>query len=226
MAFLVGLLLLIQLCVGQPRDRFKEDFPDGIGSPCLIAMHDSVTKDDAVKLLEILKSDNAKEECNINEIIPDGSGQTLIMNAVLHGKSIEVVSALLDNGADVTIGERQGYTPIHGAGFQGRAQLAKLLVEHPNSEMNVMDIHPGDNFTPFHRACWGTEQRHSETAEMLIKLGADPDLYMCRKRRGRDGNPEDDCQHLFEVTQNPETKRIIAKYTKLDQYKSDKTEEL
>jgi ankyrin repeat protein len=42
------------------------------------------------------------------------------MNAVLSGK-IEAVKFLLSAGADSSIGENDEYTPMHGAGFQGRA---------------------------------------------------------------------------------------------------------
>lgn len=40
-------------------------------------------------------------------------GQTPLMNAVLSGQ-LSAVSALLEAGADVTIGEKDGYTPMVG----------------------------------------------------------------------------------------------------------------
>lgn len=43
--------------------------------------------------------------------------QTPLMAAVLSGKA-EVVRALLLSGADTTLPEKDGYTPMHGAGFQ------------------------------------------------------------------------------------------------------------
>lgn len=43
--------------------------------------------------------------------------QTPLMAAVLGGKT-EVVKALLLSGADTTLPEKDGYTPMHGAGFQ------------------------------------------------------------------------------------------------------------
>ena len=36
----------------------------------------------------------------------------------------------LKAGADTSIGEKDGYTPLHGAGFQGRAEIARLLIDH------------------------------------------------------------------------------------------------
>ena len=47
-----------------------------------------------------------------------GSGQTPLMAATLQGQT-EVVKYLLTvDGIDWTIGEKDGYTPMHGAGFQ------------------------------------------------------------------------------------------------------------
>ena len=45
------------------------------------------------------------------------------MRAVLSGK-LRAVELLLRAGADTSIGEKDGYTPLHGAGFQGRAAIA------------------------------------------------------------------------------------------------------
>lgn len=145
------------------------------------------------------------------------------MHAVLTGKTTEIVSLLLDHGADVTIGEYMGYTPIHGAGFQGRAELAKLLVQKAN--MNVMDRHKDDGFTPLHRACWGSQPRHTETVKVLLELGADPDDEMCMKRpvssstNGEQQQYYEECRHLIEATQNPETVKVLKAFTKLDKYK-------
>ena len=37
------------------------------------------------------------------------------------------MKALIAHNADATIGEKDGYTPMHGAGFQGRATMVPLL---------------------------------------------------------------------------------------------------
>ena len=53
-----------------------------------------------------------KAGASINAISPRGQ-QTPLMQSVLHGRT-KMVQFCLENGADVTIGERDGYTPMHG----------------------------------------------------------------------------------------------------------------
>lgn len=52
-----------------------------------------------------------KQGANINALSPRGL-QTPLMQSVLHGRT-KMVKFFLENGADVTIGERDGYTPMH-----------------------------------------------------------------------------------------------------------------
>ena len=56
-----------------------------------------------------------------------------------------MVKWCLENGADSTIGERDGYTPMHGAGFQGRVEIAEILHKHG---VGLRDKHPDDGHEP------------------------------------------------------------------------------
>jgi len=133
------------------------------------ALFAAVAADDAVSI------EKALDRADINSIGP--GGQTPLMNAVLSGK-LEAVKVLLSKGADTSIGENDGYTPMHGAGFQGRAEIARVLIEQGKLDPN--DKHK-DGFTPFHRACWGNEQRHADTADVLLQLGVGMDqIKECR----------------------------------------------
>ena len=80
------------------------------------------------------------------------------------GGHVAIVKALLEMGADWKIPEKDGYTPMHGAGFQGRAEIAKVLIGHG---LDKSDRH-ADGYTPIHRACWGREARHTETGEQFL----------------------------------------------------------
>ncbi len=99
---------------------------------------------------------SAVQSATASELNKKGQGgQTPLMASVLGGKTTAVKCLLTSNLVDVTIGENDGYTPMHGAGFQGRAAIAKLLIEHG---IPVSAVHE-DGFAPIHRACWGKEQR-------------------------------------------------------------------
>ena len=62
---------------------------------------------------------------------------------VLVPGNLESVRFLLDAKADTSIPEKDGYTPMHGAGFQGRAEIAKLLIAHG---LNPSDKHKATCF--------------------------------------------------------------------------------
>ena len=145
----------------------------------------------ASELPDFTEAINAREE---------HSGQTPLMKAVLRGKSTQFIRSLLLFGADTSIGERDGYTPMHGVGFQGRYHLVEMLVNDFGLDPN--DEHE-DGFTPLHRACWGNTKRHSKTVEALIQVGADPNKPLCRNNR---------CQAPIDATNNDETKMVLKKY--------------
>ena len=69
-------------------------------------------------------ADGVKRLTNTDVNLPEpGSGQTPLMAAVLSGATESVRVLLLELNADPTIPEKDGYTPPHGAGFQGRKCL-------------------------------------------------------------------------------------------------------
>ncbi|KAL3810762.1 hypothetical protein ACHAXA_001587 [Cyclostephanos tholiformis] len=102
---------------------------------------------------------------NINAISPSGQ-QTPLMQSVLHGRP-NSVSWCLTNGADTTIAEKDGYTPMHGAAFQGHPHIAELLMKHG---VPLRDLH-NDGHEPAIRACWGSEPRHLATLHWFLEHG-------------------------------------------------------
>eukprot|EP00092_Neocalanus_flemingeri_P098890 GFUD01126138.1.p1 GENE.GFUD01126138.1~~GFUD01126138.1.p1 ORF type:complete len:192 (+),score=53.44 GFUD01126138.1:63-638(+) len=132
---------------------------------------DAVRKGDQVKMKNILDESKDSLESFINTR-DRNSGQTPLMMSILMGK-LEMVKLLLaEDVVDVTIPEKDGYTPFHGAGFQGRAEIAKLLLADRRN-IDPSQRHT-DGFTPLHRACWGQEKRHTETVAMFIMVGQVP----------------------------------------------------
>jgi ankyrin repeat protein len=127
------------------------------------------------------------------------SGQTCLMAATLRGK-LNILRHLLSQGADPSIPEKDGYTPPHGAGFQGRADIMKILKEEAN--IDVINVEHPDGFAPIHRACWGPEKRHAETVQYLLEIGEDVN------RKGT-GDKKMTC---LAMTKNADTIAVLTKY--------------
>lgn len=116
------------------------------------------------------------ETTSVEELNERGSGgQTPLMAACLAGHA-RVVLALLEAGADPTVGEQQKYTCLHGAGFQGRASVIRAI--HASRFAGVVPNapHEDDGFAPIHRAAWGREARHAEALQAFLDIGVPHDL--------------------------------------------------
>ncbi len=168
------------------------------------------------------------------------SGQAPLMMAVLMGKEKAVKELLSNKHLDYLIPEKDGYTPMHGAGFQGRAKILEYLVRAYLSKRgpaplnsNQQDVKIAgrkvgsegellfgstakamqekgvglfekhqDGFYPMHRACWGGEQRHTDTVRVFLKAGVPFDLK------------SDSGTTCMEMTQNKRTKKLLKKWQK------------
>mmetsp|Transcript_13077 Transcript_13077/g.19281 ORF Transcript_13077/g.19281 Transcript_13077/m.19281 type:complete len:202 (-) Transcript_13077:23-628(-) len=189
--FLRLLLLSSITIIGLSYAATKEDnTPEGrLLAGCM------VSDESPAQLGGILREIEANG-ANIN-IKDDASGQTPLMASVLRGRTT-TVRLLLGKDADFTIGEKDGYTPAHGAGFQGRAEIMQVLHEHG---VNVIDDFHTDGYAPLHRACWGREQRHTDTIAYLVeKVGVDPEL------KSKDG------KICAGMTRNEATRAFLQKY--------------
>jgi ankyrin repeat protein len=163
----------------------------------------------------------------LNTRSTQGDGQTALMAATLAGAA-DSVRFLLTMKADHTIGEKDDYTVWHGAGFQGRANVAKVLLEFdidPNASKHK------DGFSPLHRACWGQERRHSEFGDMILKKMINLKYAKCFllvkvllesgkvdvEARGPHG------QTPLQMTQNVDTMKVFEKYLEKLQKGNKKT---
>ena len=108
---------------------------------------------------------------NINAVPEDAGGQTALMMACRTNK-LEAVRLLLERGADTTISDKDGYSPMHGAAFHGNAKVVKLLIDHGLDHSEYHD----DGFAPLHRATVGENASHTETVRVFLENGVDPKL--------------------------------------------------
>ena len=91
-----------------------------------------------------------------------------------------------------------GYTPPHGAAFQGREEIMKFLIK---IGMDVTEAHEGDGFAPFVRTCWGKEERHARTLRVLVEeAGVDPTV----KARND--------MTCLDMTENPSIRQVVEEY--------------
>lgn len=127
------------------------------------------------------------------------TGQTCLMASTLRG-NVDMVMLMLEKGADATVPEKDGYTPPHGAGFQGRPDVMRVLKEVGG--IDVINSPHADGFFPIHRACWGRDQRHAKTVEYLLSIGEDPNRKSTGSRK----------QTCLEMTSNPHTIEVLKKY--------------
>lgn len=79
--------------------------------------------------------------------------------------NLESVKFLLAAKADTSIPEKDGYTPMHGAGFQGRAEIAKLLIAH--------GLNPSEKHKAQLGAAWATnlaENGHKRSTQEMPRV--------------------------------------------------------
>ena len=103
-------------------------------------------------------------------------GHTPLLVAARDGHT-EIVGELLEAGAKVRVMDWvfKG-APIHKATYNGNLPILKMLVEHPDIDLDVQG--PINGYTPLHDALW---HGFVECAEVLVNAGASLTL------RGHDG---------------------------------------
>ena len=145
------------------------------------ALHAAARLGDAAAVRAALDAGAAIDDVALSG--PGGGGQSALMAASLGGHA-DVISLLLADGADARVGEKDGYTPLHGVAFQGRAEGARvLLAAGPNRVPH--EPHVGDGIWPLHRACWGREERHASTVAAFLAAGGPGGDVRLRDRAGK-----------------------------------------
>ena len=156
-------------------------------------------KEDKTEVLRRILSENTDSLDSFINLQDEQSGQTPVMMSVLRGRTEMVGLLLAQPAVDLSIGEMQGYTVMHGAGFQGRAEILRLLLADER-DLDPRDIHQ-DGFSPLHRACWGNEARHTDTVKVFLEEAGVP--WDLRSEKGTT---------CYDVTNNPGTRNLIRKW--------------
>jgi uncharacterized protein len=116
-----------------------------------------------------------------------------LFNAALQQRSSEILSVLLERGADPNLQNPDGTTPLMQAAENNRFEIAKILLEK-NANPNILDKNGG---TALRRAL---NLEFTQIAEVLLEYGANPNLrdhngrtplhYNCGFGQGRVDKPE------------------------------------
>ncbi|BDD06908.1 ankyrin repeat domain-containing protein [Aureibacter tunicatorum] len=118
---------------------------------------------------------NLPEDVNIR--IPNGDKgydfHTPLLVSALRGNKPLFVE-LLGNGADISLtGEYMKANVAHKAGYQGHADIMKIIVKDPDFYKIANAQGPTNGYTPLHDAIW---HGHTRTAKILLDAGVDTSL--------------------------------------------------
>lgn len=107
---------------------------------------------------------------NINRhYMISGDITSALMHCSLMGFA-ELADVLLKHDADLHLDlQGTGFTPIHGASFQGHPEIVKSLLA---AGADANERHT-DGFIAMHRACWGNTPKHTETVITFLEHGVD-----------------------------------------------------
>lgn len=132
-------------------------------------------------------------------------GTTPLMVACKFGEKL-LATKLIRHGANVHARDNNGWTPLHCAASNGKAQMIPLLVAN-GAEVEAKIPRYGD--TPLHFAAW-SQSDSSDTVEQLLLAGADIEaktLYKCTPLRLAIGDGQKACvARLLESGANPDVK--------------------
>lgn len=113
-------------------------------------------------------ADDLKELLDARE---SDRGYTAVMVAVLERRE-RALERLLELGADATIDDHDGHTPVNAAALMGDIAALKTLRAHGVDVRNLAR----DGFSPLHRASWGGAEAHESAVRYLVEeCGVDVD---------------------------------------------------
>lgn len=111
---------------------------------------------------------------DINEL--SEGGNSAIMEAVTNDK-LRAAAALMKMGADATVRNSEGFTPMHVAAQMGYGKIVRLLLRY---HVDANDMHQ-DGLTPFHRACVGPGAGHTDAVFAFLDGGVKPNVPSANK---------------------------------------------
>jgi ankyrin repeat protein len=122
---------------------------------------------------QAIKSGDSKRLKSLIEKDPSlvrarGTNDNTLLNLAVGVKQTAAAKVLIEAGADVTLANNRGWTPLHAAGYGNQAELVEPLIR---AGADVEAYSRGDGGTPLAMALfWG----HREAADALARHGVVP----------------------------------------------------
>lgn len=105
-------------------------------------------------------------ELNCHPSLQDSEGDTPLHDAISKEQD-EMLSLLLDYGADITLTNNNGFNALHHAALKGNPSPMKILLAKSNRPW-IVEEKKDDGYTALHLAALNN---HVEIAELLVHLG-------------------------------------------------------
>jgi ankyrin repeat protein len=125
----------------------------------------------------------------VAEHAPDGEPfQAAVLIAAVQNGHLGVVRLLLDGGANPSLANMYGYTPLMMVARQGHLEVLRLLLGRGAA---VDAASPNEHATAFHCACL---HNHAGCLEALARAGCDIGLKTKKGLTGREIAAEKECR--------------------------------
>ncbi|QMU27278.1 ankyrin repeat domain-containing protein [Adhaeribacter radiodurans] len=140
----------VQELLNNQADLINSTSPDGFSPLGLASFFGHA---DTVKLL-------IEKGANVNQASKN-DWQVQPLHSAVAARSLEIVTYLLENGAEVNTQQQHGFTPLHAAAQNGDADMIKLLLEH-KADINATTS-SGETAMDIALKC-----KHTEAAHMFV----------------------------------------------------------
>jgi ankyrin repeat protein len=168
--------MIYQICRSMDSDALFKEFEDlepALDEPISFGEHQDLVLEHCEFLLE--------QNDDVNQVIPDAGGNTLLINAVALEGELAVDILLQMPGILVNQSNDEGMTPLWCAADCGHIGTMRLLLQHPDIDTNLSTDVPRKLETPLFAAAGSG---HEMAVGLLL---ARPDVEVNRRRENDGG---------------------------------------